>query len=165
MSTVLVEERPTKRARTLVPFRTKRPIDKKIISVLKSNVSTTQEETVLLTATFPCTITGLRWSLGQTQDGGTGQNKIDWAIVITRDGVSADTLTSADGDDFYTPEENVLVFGQGMISGSNQCNHWDGTTKTMRKLMGGDKIAFEVRGNSATNTAQVEGMIQFFCKT
>ena len=164
MATVLVEDRGTKRART-VEFKTKRPIDKKLISIDKGTLNTTQVSTDLLTATFPCTITGLRWSLAIIQDGGAGSCKADWAIVVAREGIAPDTLVSSDGSTTYNPEQDVLTFGSVLFRDNQNSVIADGSTKTMRKLMGGDKLVFIARGSSAVDTIGINGIIQFFCKS
>ncbi len=143
---------------------TKRPIDKQLKTVFHSATDATQEEVVLFTATFPCTVVGLRWSINQTQDGGTGKMQAWWAIVIVRDGESAGTLGTAVGDDTYTPEQNCLVFGASLINNNTDTSRNVGSTKTMRKFMGGDRLIFIVRG-IATETTMSQGVIQFFCKT
>jgi len=164
MATVLVEERGQKRQRVVSSFKTKRPIDKKLIAIDKNALSDTQATTDLLQATFPCTITGLRWELSAAQDAGTGVAKLDWVMVIVRDGQTVDTIASSDGASVYNPEQDVLVFGSGIVINNTNSIQMSGSTKTMRKLMGGDKITWVARG-VATNTLFVTGIIQFFCKT
>ena len=164
MATVLVDDRGTKRART-VEFKTKRPIDKKLVSIDKVGITTTQVSTDLLTATFPCTITGLRWDLSIIHDIGTGSCKGDWAIVVAREGIAPDTLVSADGSTTYNPEQDVLTFGTVKFRTSSNTIHAVGSTKSMRKLMGGDKLVFIARGNDASDTIGINGIIQFFCKS
>ncbi len=153
-----------KRLRPEGGFRTKRPTDKKIVSIGKGNMGTTNVATDLITATFPCTITGLRWNLSFAQDAGTGLAFFFWAIVIQRDGELLDIIGTTDGGSFYNPEQNVLTHGVGTIDNHSETKAVNGTTKSMRKLMGGDKYVFVARG-TGTNTSRVDGQIQFFCKT
>ncbi len=156
-----------KRARTTgvsVIRTTKRPIDKELKSMTLTGLTATQQETVLKTTTFPCTIVGLRWSLTSFQDAGTGNARCVWAIVVVRDGLSASSMSASDGSDFYTPEQNVLAFGNFSMDNNVSVHQENGNTKTMRKLMGGDQLIFIAKGQ-ATNTSTVEGIIQFFCKS
>lgn len=134
----------------------KRPIDKKLISISKTN-STTQQSTDLITATFPCTITGLRWSFAMS-----GSSVIHWAIVILRDGETLDALGQGDASTLYNPEQNVMAFGVVNALSTDHV-HPEGSTKTMRKLQGGDKIVFVMDCSSATGS--VNGCVQLFCKT
>lgn len=154
-----------------VPFQrttgSRCPIDKLLIGVLKAGVDANQVTTTLVTVTFPCTIVGLRWSLGVIQDAGTGQGDHMWAIVLVRDGQAAGNLSVADAANLYTPEQNVMAFGVGnstLGTTVNSKQHYEGSTKTMRKMMGGDLLVFVCQG-VATNTSSFTGCIQFFCKT
>ncbi len=142
----------------------KRPIDKAIITVIKAGTNATQVETVLATITFPCTVTGLRWGLTFTQDAGTATAFFYWAIVIVRDRVTVSQISTSDAATFYAPEQNCLVWGSGTIENNINKPRYEGSTKTMRKLLVGDTIQFLHKG-SATNTTRVDGVIQFFCKT
>ncbi len=141
----------------------RRAIDKKIIFVQKATIDATQETTILITATIPCTITGMRWSIDFFQDGGAGDASVVWAIVINRDGNAANTLAQTDAASVYDPEQNVMAFGTAAVINSLHTVHTEGSTKTMRKLMIGDVITFLVKG-VATNTMGVRGAVQFFCK-
>ncbi len=153
-----------KRLRPEGGFRTKRPVDKKIISVLHVNVGANDVATDLITATFPCTITGLRWNFAFIQSAGTGPGNFIWAIVIQRDGELLDSFSNADGSTLYSPEQNVLTWGFGVIDNNTQTKLVSGTTKSMRKLMGGDKYVFIMEGTN-TDTVSLRGAVQFFCKT
>lgn len=163
-----------KRARTsnsfvYAPPRTfagKRPIDKALIAISKS-VTDTQSETVLATATFPCTVTGLRWSIGSSNGYVTGANPLYWAIVLVKDGESAQNIAVSDASSFYQPEQNVLVWGCShhgqKTDGYPVLVNDQGSSKTMRKLMGGDKLVLVLLSGAAT--ISVRGCVQFFCKT
>ena len=120
---------------------------------------------MLYTVTFPGTITGLRWDLAGTQFAGAGIGRVTWAIVVAREGLGVDTLGIADGNTIYNPEQNCLAFGTFMPGTDANSLHSMGSTKTMRKLMGGDTIQFLSLGNSGTNTLDVAGTIQFFIKS
>jgi len=160
-------EETSKRSRTITYSKSKRAIDKQIIVVNLANVDATQLNTAIFTSTFPGTITGIRWDLAFDQAGGTGRCFYTWAIVLLKDGQALDTLTTTNGDELYQPEQNCLVFGHGIIqNGINlgQTNQVAGSTKTMRKVMIGDNLAFLIKG-ATTNTVSVLGAVQFFIKT
>ncbi len=146
--------------------RARRPIDKKLIGIAKTTIDATQVTTTLLTVTFPCTIVGLRWSLGAICDAGTTPTSFGWAVVVVRDGNTIGNLQIADGTDFYTPEQDVMAFGAATLAqiDTGSSNMFEGNTKTMRKLMGGDTLVW-VGQAIATHTVRCAGCIQFFCKT
>mgnify|MGYP000332636614 FL=1 len=161
----MLPAQPIVAART---FRNKRPVDKALIVVNKTGVGGTRVNTDLVTATFPCTITGLRWSMGVQPDGSTGTGRILWAVVVLRDGGTLGTMSVSDAGTVYTPEQDVMVFGASSLlpntSTINQAVQFEGSTKTMRKLMGGDKLVFIAIGENI-NTAELFGVFQFFCKS
>ncbi len=144
--------------------RTSRNTDKKMIGVALDSISATQQSTILLTVTFPCTIQGLRWSLAVIQDAGTGNCEFHWAIVVLRDGLTLPVMSVGDGATLYQPEQDVLVYGVGVIDNNVSSYPFNGSTKTMRKLMGGDRLIFIAKG-VATNFSRMRGVVQFFCKT
>ncbi len=145
--------------------RSKRPIAKNIISILLATVST-QVNTVLVTNTFPCTITGLRWDIGAVSDAGTVNGTCSWAIVKVNDGQAVQNIQGGNGTEFYSPEPDVMAFGRTVMTPANQATtvQWTGSTKSMRKMQGGDTLQFICAGES-TNTVEVHGAIQFFCMT
>lgn len=160
-----------KRARpntNVVMRHTKRPIAKELVCISKTAVSTSQVQTDLVTTTFPNTITGLRWSIGFANNA-TVDSSFRWAIVVIRDGLQADTMGASDAASFYNPESNVLAFGVHHLASSAATGpgpatmNTEGDTKTMRKLQGGDKLAFIVKASAAS--VDVEGIVQFFQKT
>ena len=148
----------------VVTERRKRPIDKNLIFVRKAAVDATQVAEVLLTATFPCTITGLRWGMSVLQAAGTSQCEGSWAIVVEREGNVVDTLAITDSTSFYDPEQNVLAFGVWLIENNSETKQFEGSTKTMRKMQTGDTLQLLVKG-VATETSTIRGVIQFFCMT
>ncbi len=133
---------------------------------MNRNVSATQLQTDLITATFPCTITGLRWDLSCLSEHNAVDN-IAWAIVIIKQGNTASQIGLGDSGSFYNPETDCLAFGLKALDadaqGSGYSHSWTGSTKTMRKLMGGDKLAIIMKG-SVGAVKNVFGCIQFFCK-
>jgi len=156
-----------KRSRVVSGSRAQRPIDKELKAVLQAP-TTTPGATVLKTTTFPCTVVGLRWSLsaiGNTTTAGI----IYWAIVVVKDGNTVNSMAVSDAADFYTPEQNVLAFGSGYttdldLAAGPGAVQWEGSTKTMRKLMGGDVLQIISVTDSAT-AAAFRGVVQFFCKS
>lgn len=159
-----IERGDRKRRREFFVPHTKRPIDKKLIVVSKGTVGTTQVNTTLLTVTFPCTIVGLRWDFSIAADAGSANSFAYWCIQVVKDGLTTPTMGVSDGGDFVTPEQNVLTFGTSIANNGNWGNHVAGSTKTMRKLMGGDTVIFSLR-SEGTNTCEFQGVVQFFCKS
>ena len=139
-------------------------MDKLLIAVTKDAVAAAQVASVLVTVTFPCTIVGLRWMISFVQDAGTGTPTGYWAIIKVVDGNAPKTMGGSDQGVFYAPEQNVLAFGVFSIDNNTETKIFEGSTKTMRKMMGGDTLQFITIG-TATNTFAVRGIVQFFCKT
>ncbi len=144
----------------------RRPIDKELKAILQTT-TTSVTSSVLKTTTFPCTVVGLRWNL--TAHGEVASdNTLFWAIIVVKDGDSANTPAVSDGADFYQPEQNVLAFGvMGIVTTAVAGNlqvHESGSTKTMRKLKQGDVLQF-ITLNTDANGASIAGVIQFFCKS
>ena len=156
-----------KRCRTSYSRRTVRPIDKCLISV-DHDITTTTVVTFINVATFPCTITGIRWDL-------SAWNKLSttsvgaWALVYVPQTEIVANFDLSDGGPFYTPEQNVLAFGvMNFVSistaGDGHSKDFSGSTKTMRKLKVGDHIDFITRG-AQVNNIDMHGIIQCFCMT
>lgn len=142
----------------------KRPTDKQLICISKSGVDGTQVSSTLYTASFPGTVTGLRWNVSAAQDAGTGNALIFWAIVKVPQGTTAGTLSISDASTLYSPENMVMAFGGANCDPDGYGTLWDGATKGMRKLQAGDTLVWIAKG-TATNTCNVKGCIQFFYKT
>lgn len=152
-----------KRARTESRvFPVKRAINKEIIAISRTQ-STSQGATTLTTATYPCTITGVRWHIG-LKNTYAGANNFWWAIVLVKDGQTADTLATSDGASIYSPEGNVLAWGMVELddAAGDLTFNGEGSTKTMRKLQGGDTIQFISISAAASMTLRAG--VQFFCK-
>lgn len=148
-----------------------RPIDKKIVNINLVDVDSTQQATTIIQATFPCTITGLRWMITVENRTAVQGVSFGWAIVIDREGLTVNTLSvPGNGTDYYTPEGNILAWGTGKLAANNASAgeiivRNEGTTKTMRKLQQGDVLAVLCRSNEATPSVNFTGTIQFFCKS
>lgn len=155
-----------------VTRRAKRPIDKALVNLETTNVVAAQQAVVLYAAaTFPGTITGLRWSIVGVRSGGTANTlgRFKWAIAVIPAGTVASTISMASAATMYSPEQNVLAFGVGATWNSNVGNGddmimFEGSTKAMRKLRAGDALHFLVFG-TATERHDVTGTVQFFYKT
>ncbi len=153
----------TRRQRPVM--RGARPIDKQIIGVNKS-VSTAQLVTTLFTATFPCTVVGIRWDLSSLNSIAS-TNTLLWALVLVKEGETVDTLGLADSAPLYNPEQNVIAHGVHLfppagVAGGPVSREEEGSTKSMRKLQGGDQLQLLFLASSAS--VEVQGTVQFFCK-
>lgn len=159
-----------KRQRTAnTNFSSKRPIDKSII-VMSRSEDGTGTNTLLFSADFPCTITGLRWDVG-IYNTKTTQNQFYWAIVLVKSGTSLQIINVSDTNKLYEPETNVLAFGVSSLAPQLAADtgpgpvsmQLTGSTKTMRKMQPGDKL-YHVSDSTGANIG-VRGAIQFFCKS
>jgi len=156
--------RPLKRQRTTAS----RPISKTLLHFNSVLADGSSSET-LLTATFPCTITGLRWDLAspaQPESPITAFSNIQWVIVLVKEGNTANDLSFAAAlQTLYNPEQNVLASGYANL-GDPFKPSWHGTTKTMRKMQTGDKLVIVFApGTTPSGNAFFGGIIQFFCKS
>ncbi len=122
-----------------------------------------QKNALLMTATFPGTITGLRWDISAVEVTDI-IDVVAWTIVVVRDGNSGSAMSVGNATNLYAPEQDVLAFGFSRLQGNDEVERWVGSTKTMRKLMGGDKLEFLCK-NIQGATAHVSGCIQLFYKT
>lgn len=160
----------------------KRPIDKRIVNI--DQAFTTAQTNVSLYppspglgggATFPGTVTGLRWCINVTSTDTVLMNTLFWCIIKLREGVAAPSLIGvSSGDSIYNPEQDVMVCGKisvGALSGTQVVTaHYrdEGQTKTMRKLMAGDKLVFTARCLQATTVGAViycSAFVEFFFKS
>lgn len=146
----------------------KRPVGKNVINVVKATVSTTQLSTTLFTTTYPATITGLRWMIGANSII-AADTTVQWAIVKVNQGLSASNLGASDGGSYYLPEQNMITWGTAFLRGSTDQQGpgsvlFEGETKSMRKLQGGDTLQFIVV-SSVANSLSLAGAVQFFTKS
>ena len=98
------------------------------------------------------------------QGAGTGVCIFQWAIVYAAEAQAIDTLSLTNGASLYDPEQDVLTWGISSINNNTETKQYNGTTKSMRKLKVGDRLVIVTRG-IATNTTDLLGGVQFFCKT
>jgi len=158
----------SKRARSNNSRRAPRPIDKQLKAIKITTANAAQDATTLITATFPGTITGLRWVLDFSNADGANGCEYCWAIVHTKDGNDANDFATSDAADFYAPEQNVLAFGLGTLgvtTNGESIASVEGSTKTMRKLKQGDEILFLVKNLGSGTSLKTSGVVQFFNKT
>ena len=125
-----------------------------------------QTNTTLFTATFPCTVTGLRWDISFLSTS-VVDKALFWCVPIVKDGNTPSTMGSSTGVDLYAPEQDVMTHGSGFVvaddSTAGELIYTSkGNTKTMRKLMGGDTL--QICSNVTAGTCTVFGSIQYFCK-
>ncbi len=162
----------SKRARVIRAPAARRPIDKTIVRDVLTTVDGTQQSVLITEATIPCTVTGLRWSLSglPREDQNTGTNTLHWAIVLVKEGNTANDLPADNNlGSLYEPEQNVLAWGNGSFILRQSTNdhyeqHWRDTSKTMRKLMAGDRIELLVRATGGGLELHVATAVQMFCK-
>ncbi len=164
-----MSRRSFRRFRPNVPLirGSRRPTDKELIFV-NQTATTANVTTTMKTATFPCTVVGLRWDFIM-EALVTTNSTISWIIVIVRDGNAANTISQSNGADMYTPEQDVMAFGTVHVvandeTGGNMNAHIQGQTKTMRKMQQGDLLQFISLSNTVSSAA-VRGVVQFFCKS
>jgi len=150
----------------VVLTRKVRPKDKRIIAIDTNPVfAAAQRNIQLYLFSFPGTITGLRWNLNFYDT--TETQSIVWAIMVVRDGVTPSLVANA--GDLATPEQNVLAWGKGTVNNVNDSTasrYVDrGQSKSMRRLMGGDKIIFSASSSNLVGTSgglKLGGAVQFF---
>lgn len=143
----------------VVAIQQKRPIDKQLLNYAGA-WAVTQTNTTLYTATFPATITGLRWELNITNASTTTVYGAKWAIVRVKDGLSPSTIGT--NGTLYSPESEVMAAGTIQLAPARS-ELYNGDTKTMRKLQNGDKLYLCTIADSTNITANT--LIQFFVKS
>ena len=158
----------SRRYRRRSSYRAKRPITKHLVSI-DETPSTTQSSESMFTATFPCTIVGLRWALTASGNVSGVDVSLAWAIIRVPDGYTAKALLLSTGSDFYSPEREVMAFGRAHIgdiatAGMVSSKEWIGSTRTSRKLQTGDALLLIAVTDNASSIA-LDGVVQFFAKT
>jgi len=139
--------------------RTSRPVDKQLISATGALTGAQVASRVVLSA-YPCTLIGLRWSIGATKAASTGV--FVWAIVVVPEGTTESTLVLTNEAAMYSPEQNVVAFGVGLLDTSN---HYavEGSTKAMRKFKVGDKLLLIAKADG-DHTSTLRATVQCFLK-
>jgi len=149
--------RNTSTKKRVVAISPKRPIDKQLISI-NNTWPTAQSDLAMYTATFPCTVTGLRWEIVLGSNAGAPVS-IKWVIARTKDGLAAGTIGT---NPFFTPEVEVMAAGVATVAAGQNMTMAD-STKTMRKLQNGDKLHFSYIATATNIVGSV--LIQFFVKS
>ncbi len=143
----------------------RRPIDKQIITISQT-VPIDGETTILTILGGATTLTGLRWNFGIASNTNVADVQYNWALVIVKDGDTANSLNTTNNAQMYTPEQNVMSWGAGILTATGatsgpQTKHWEGTTKSMRKLMEDDNLTMVFTSN-VTNGVIIHGAVQLF---
>lgn len=158
--------------------KTKRSKNKYVKTILITDATATNKQinTILYSATYPCTIAGLRWNFACSQGNMTFNTGINffWIIYVIEEGdqpknLTIGTVNNAEANDGFKGEQNVIAWGKGQCT-QNYNATFDSATKSMRKLQGGDVLAFSIKyeiitgNNSGTDTPGVTctGGVQFF---
>ena len=136
-----------KRQRT-VSTRSKRPIEKKIITVNKL-VGVAQQQTAVFNANEAVTYAGGHLQI--SWDGNPAAiGRAVWAVVLIREGQTASTISLTDNTATYLPEQDVLAMGVFQSATLTDLLGDTVTIKTKRKLKQGDAIYFIVLGSIAS---------------
>ena len=140
-----------------------RPLNKDLTYFTFSQ-GTTQTDTTFHVAVAPCTVTGLRLTFALVNNA-ANLNILKYAVLRLRENLPFPTLASTSLVNFIMPESEVML--QGVISCGNAVGDTPGYdttyhTKSMRKLMEGDRVVLVTDANAATII--VEGTMQFFLK-
>ena len=93
-----------KRARFSSAPRAVRPVDKRLVNIVKATLGATQASTTIASVTTACTVTGIRIQGNAIRDAGSVNGSLHWALVIVRDGTTLSTLAVTDASVLYAPE-------------------------------------------------------------
>lgn len=151
----------------------KRSVDKQILSI-SASFTNTQAATTLYTATYPCTVMGLRinGSVQSAPDTTASPDAIGLACIVLKQGfTNPNNMALGNGNTFYSPESDVIWFKSGISDtfvntgdGAFVASlNFEGAPKTMRKLEAGDRLLFIYNGSTA-DTKVLQGSVQFFLK-
>jgi len=145
--------------------RQSRPKDKQIFCFNQVILGVTQTNYVCYTISFPGTVAGLLWDF-RCGFGTVTPQIFYWCVQICRQNINIPVInTAGNGASFITPEQNVMAFGAmttGVVSAGNDHDMSQGRTKSMRKLMGGDRLILSVAGLAAGTNGSFLGMLQWF---
>ena len=134
--------------------RTKRPVDKDMVTVAQT-ATTTQQSTLLRQSTVSETYTGGHVSGSVIV---TGTQQYGFAMIIMlQQGNTAGSIDTTDGNATYRPERDVVWAVGWRGDQSNLVKHFDQEIKTMRKMHSGDTMYFisKASGSSSNITALV----------
>ena len=156
--------------RRRVTYASARPIDKRLVWCSHTLTTGGDSTAVVSSSGIPCTAVGFRWSIAVRSSLATAGHSGMWAMVVVPDGESVNSVSTTDGNDLYTPEQNVLAFGVFTFNdvdantGGNEVQRYDGSTKTQRKLRAGDSI-YLISQSTAASSGTLVGIVQMFCRT
>jgi len=116
-------------------------------------------------ATYPGTISGLRWSLAASA---TVAGAFSWVIYVLKGGQAAGTVTAAGTPGAFIAsfaEEQIMVAGSFAL-GANSFTPFviEGSTKVQRKIQRGDTLQISYYG-SGSSTGSLVGNVQYFLKS
>ena len=142
------------------PSRPRRPIDREVTVIAKNAVGTSQVSTVLrlsiISETLIRTVGNLVFVLG------ANASNFGFMIIISREGLSAVSMSLSDAATMYAPQENVLYAYRGrVLAGQKEQVFFD--LKGQRKLKPGDEILAIFKGASS-DTMDAHGVITTFYK-
>lgn len=157
----------------VVYAKKKRSVDKQIINVT-NNFSNSQGQTILYTATFPCTVMGIRvqGTVQSAPDTSASPDAVAVALIVLRQGFTTPNgLSLSNTGTLYQPEADVIWYragisdtfvntGDGAFIASMELT---GAPKTMRKLEAGDRLLMIYNGSTA-DVKNIFASVQFFLK-
>lgn len=165
--------------RRVVNIQTKRPIDKALVTCSLNLTGASSAFLNILPpagsagVAFPGTVTGIRWiAIYKSNSAQPQVSNCIWVLVKVREGLNPNpVVVSSAPAPFYNPEQDVICWGmmgiQGVSAGSGGRVTYDvneGSTKAMRKLMAGDRIALVAQDNS-NESNYLDFTVQLFYKT
>lgn len=148
--------------------RSARPINKEIVGIVNTASSAAQSEQQVWITTYPATIVGIRWEMSAISNI-PSTNTSWWALVVVREGDTPNIAGLGPGTTLYKPEQDVMTWDIMTLASNTSTagpvtHHQSGSTKTMRRLQGGDKIVF-ITDADQVNATLYKGFFQFFIKS
>lgn len=123
------------------------------------------------TVNRPLTVSGLRWMIDFGTTAAAAAQFVKWVIWIRRKNQSIPSIPipapGAVQDSFSSIDENnVLVWGTGVVATNSGSKAFEGATKTQRKMQVGDQLVFSYYvGGTGTDAVLGIGTIQTFYKS
>jgi hypothetical protein len=150
-------------------------VDKLIITVSRDHAAAGQLVTDIATTNTPCTVTGFRWHLDHRNVDTTMPAQFGWALVVVKQGNTPQQLNlTGDGAPFYAAEQQVIAWGSGLLTdgsaappgtiGAASLVRQEGSTKTQRKLMQGDRLVLIMQVAGGSTNVLVRGGVQAICR-
>ena len=150
--------------------RSKRPVQRTATVVNFGGIQQIVTGSIIATADGPVTITGWRWKFEWNADGGTdtAERTIFVGIWVDRENTANPVVSFTDVFPVVVPIEKCIAFTYATFNSTEiingAINHWEGTSKTMRKLKDGDAIIVIAANTSDANTSRIFGYVQVFAK-